>query len=145
MQISPILESNPLVPIKLQNKIRKKYDSYPFDEMDYRHYAIIVKGSKIISEGSNNMKSTPYAMVALNCLHKAEIHKDELRTMHAEMKAIKRVKNKDRLKGASIFVFSMNRKSEIRISKPCDLCRHYIEKYGISKVYYTANGHWEKE
>lgn len=130
---------------KIQKKIRKNYDSYPFDNMDYKHCAIITKGGRIISENFNNMKSHPFAMKPLGCLHKPEIDRDDLRTLHAEMAAIKSIKNKNRLKGASIFVFSMNRKGELRISRPCDLCMHYIKMYGISKIYYTSSNGWIKE
>ncbi len=134
-----------LVPIRIQKKIRKNYDSYPFVDMDYKHCAIITKNGKIISEGFNNMKSHPFAMRPLGCLHKPEIDYRDLRTLHAEMKAVKNIKDKNRLKGASIFVFSMNRKGQLRISRPCDLCMYYLKMYGISKIYYTINGKWEKE
>ena len=134
-----------IIPLKMHNKIKKGYDECQFDEMDYKHYAVITKAGRIISSGRNNMKSTPFAMRPLNCLHKAEIFNDDLRTMHAEMSAIKKVKNKDRLKGASIFVYSLNRRGELRISRPCSLCLHYIKEYEISKIYYTDKGGWKKE
>jgi len=130
---------------KIQKKIRKNYDAYPFADMDYKHCAIITKGGRIISSEMNNMKSHPFAMKPLGCLHKSEITKDDLRTMHAEMAAIRKIKNKDRLKGASIFVFSMNRRGNLRISRPCTLCMYYIKLYGISKIYYTIENGWMKE
>lgn len=145
LEPSPSLGISYSIPSKIQSKIEKGYNQCEFDDMDYRHYAVITKSGRIISEGKNNMRSHPFAMKPLNCLHKPEIFNDDLRTMHAEMKAIKKVKNKSRLKGASIFIYSLNRRGELRISRPCNLCMHYIKQFGISKIYYSDMGGWKKE
>jgi len=60
-------------------------------------------------------------------------------SIHAETDAIKK-KKKD-LKGCSLLVIRINKKSQLRFSKPCDTCMKYIKYVGIKKIYYSLNNY----
>ena len=84
------------------------------------------------------------AMLPLNVLHsKKEIVNLDLRTIHAEMDAIRKVKNKEILSGCEIWVYSEFQNGEMRISKPCSLCQYYINLYNIKTVHFSNESGWE--
>ena len=91
----------------------------------YLHGCVIVKGGVIISTGYNNYSKGKYR----------SIH-----SMHAEMDAIKNLKEKEKLRGASLYVVRISERGFCN-SKPCIDCTHKLIKimnlYGLGKVYYS--------
>jgi deoxycytidylate deaminase len=61
------------------------------------------------------------------------------RTIHAEMDAISRVKNKQHLKGATIYVARKGRNQKAGMSCPCKMCQGLISKYGLKKAVFTTD------
>ena len=90
----------------------RKIDSSNSDySVQHRHAAVIVKGGRVLSSGVNRIKTHPNAVV------KDEDGELICKSIHAEMDAISRVKNKDQLKGATIYV---------------------ARKHGLSKAVFTT-------
>ena len=130
---------------KFTQSLPKLYKEHLHPECRFKHVAVIVKGGKILSIGFNNMRSHPMAMKPLNVLkNKKEIDELDLRTIHAEMDAIRKIKDKSLLSSCEIWIYSEDKKGNLRISKPCELCLYYINLYNIKNIYYTNNNFWEK-
>jgi tRNA(Arg) A34 adenosine deaminase TadA len=55
-------------------------------------------------------------------------------SLHCEVVAIHNAKTD--LRGSSLLVVRINRKGELRLSKPCFFCQMYIDYVGINMVYY---------
>lgn len=100
-----------------------------------RHGAVIVHEGEIIGSGFNINLSHP--MVQVYNQHK---------TLHAEMVAILRVKNKRLLKDSSIYVARINGFGDRMMSKPCPTCMELIRNtWKIKNIYYTdPDGDWVK-
>tara|TARA_R110000796_G_scaffold22706_1_gene65537 strand:- start:47 stop:478 length:432 start_codon:yes stop_codon:yes gene_type:complete len=98
----------------------------------HRHAAIIVKGGRVLSVGRNRDKTHPDA------IGYEEDGTPYTRTIHAEMDAISRVKNKEHLKGATIFVARKGRNNEPGMSCPCKMCQSLINKYGLKRAVFTT-------
>ena len=104
-------------------------------EIQHRHAAVIVKAGRVLSVGRNRDKT-----------HPDSVGVDEggelfTRTIHAEMDAILKVKNKEHLKGATIYVARKGRNQKPGMSCPCKMCQGLISKYGLKKaVFTTENG-----
>jgi deoxycytidylate deaminase len=93
-------------------------------EMLHRHGAIIYRNGEVIGQGFN---------------HRAD-HLFHSFSLHAEVAAIKNVKKKDRqkLKDATLIVVRVGNDGNIKMSKPCENCRRFIESSGIKKVFYST-------
>lgn len=99
-----------------------------------RHGCVVVHGGKIIGSGFN-----------INLKHPMIKQFNELKTLHAEMIAIMRVKNKRLLKDSALFVTRISPKGKSIMSKPCCICMNVIKSFGVKDIYYTnEDGNWVK-
>lgn len=135
---------------KKSNRSRKFYDktidlirnSVYSDDLRIRHGAIIIKGGNIIGQGINSMKNHPMAFLPI-IMGESNREIGNVLTIHAEMQAIKSVKNKKNLKGSVMFVGRLSLDQKERMSCPCESCEFYIKKYQIQKVVYSiGNNEW---
>ena len=98
----------------------------------HRHAAVIVKAGRVLSVGRNRDKTHPDSVGVDD---DGEVF---TRTIHAEMDAILKVKNKDHLKGATIYVARKGRNQKAGMSCPCKMCQGLISKYGFKKAVFTT-------
>lgn len=71
---------------------------------------------------------------------------DPHKTVHAEINAIMRTVNKDKLKGSTIVVYRQDNHGNSAMARPCDMCEKMLRKYGVKKMIYTNNnGTWTEE
>ena len=92
--------------------------------------ACILSKNRVISVGFNQrFKTNPF-------IRKFDPHK----TIHAEMSAIFRIKNKSLLKGATMVVYrEKNEDKSIGMAKPCPVCQEIMKHYGFEKMIYTTD------
>lgn len=95
-----------------------------------KHGAVIVKGGSIIATGVNTLK-----------YYNPDL--DILTSVHAEISAIKKVKNKEKLRGSKMYVGRLACYGPAQ-SCPCDNCKKVILEFGIRDVYYTTANGWER-
>ena len=93
------------------------------------HICTIVKGNRILStavnQGGTRSSGCGFSQY----------------TIHAEMNALKRLGNVEKLRGATMYVWRFNAKGQPSNSKPCCQCQTVLEKcmreYGLKQVFYT--------
>lgn len=91
--------------------------------------AAILKRKKLISIGWNQDKTHTQSKTWAN-------------RHHAEFHALVGTSKID-LAGTTIFVARLDKKEELKISKPCPECRELIQAAGIRKVFYINEfGSW---
>ena len=91
------------------------------------HYAAVVISGKPVSIGCSGL-----AGCSKICKHAV--------TRHAEMDAINKVKDKNRLRKASLWSVRwkmVNGEYVLGNAKPCQYCRELAKRYGIKTVYYS--------
>ena len=111
----------------------RKIDSANSDySVQHRHAAIIVKSGRVLSSGVNRIKTHPDAVI------EAEDGEIICKSVHAEMDAILKVKNKEQLKGATIYVARKGRLDQVGMSLPCSMCQRNLVKYGFRKAVFTT-------
>ena len=104
------------------------------DHPDHPVGAAIMINGKIISSGCNQgLKTHTYVMQ-----HGWKNGHQNNKTLHAELAAIFKVKNKKNLKGATIFVYRQTKSGTFGMARPCCMCMDLIRHYGIKKVIYTT-------
>ena len=97
----------------LRLALRKiKSENYS-EKIVQRHVAVIVKSGRILAVGRNRDKTHPVAVAFGD--DGARI----LKSIHAELDAISRVKNKEQLRGATIYVARVGRSGHPGMSCPC--------------------------
>ncbi len=124
------------------NKIRNKFLKLALRRIDgeeyshqiqHRHAAVIVKAGRVLSIGRNRDKTHP------NSIEYDEHGNLYTRSIHAEMDAISKVKNKSHLKGATIYVARKGRSGEAGMSCPCKMCQSFISRYGLKRAVFTTD------
>lgn len=97
----------------------------------HRLGAVIVKGGRVLSVGTNAIRYTKYLP-----------NRKYPESVHAEEAAIVRLlqsRRQDDLVGADIYVCRVNRNGQPRLARPCPSCEALIHAVGIRNVYWTTN------
>lgn len=103
------------------------------DNLQYKHSAVIVKAGRVLAIGRNRDKTHPNAV-------RLDVDGNPFcRSIHAEMDAIARVKNKGTLRGAIIYVARKGRTGLPGMSCPCKMCQAEINKYGLKRAVFTTD------
>lgn len=97
---------------------------------NHKHHkigSVIVRCGKVLSVGTNNIKTHPKSP-------------HPFKSLHAEMAAI--LLAKQDLKDCELYVFRELKDGSLALSRPCEYCWELIYASGIKEVHYTANqGH----
>ena len=110
---------------RLRKIAKKTADASPHH---IRLGAVVFHKNRILSTGFNTSKGiTRYLKIF------------RFATCHAEISAIRNVKNRELLKGSEIFVFRESKAGTPMISRPCGLCTQVMYEHGIKKVWYTVS------
>lgn len=104
---------------------------HPFKkQLTALHGSVIVRGGSVLSWALNNPGKCGFSE------HYA--YHDGF-TIHSELNAIKKVRNKIDLTGCTMFNLRLSKHGEIRMSKPCQSCERLLARYGFKKVIYSTD------
>ncbi len=98
---------------------------------DYRHGAILIKGSKILSSCNNKNRHVRFGrrFRKRDCGHA---------TQHAELGCVLGL-DRSVTKGATIYVVRIGKRGEYRLSKPCEMCQQVLKHVGVKRVHYSID------
>ena len=100
---------------------------------NHRHYTFIFRRNKLLSVGHNSTLTHPLAQ-RFGCL-----------AIHAELKAIQLLDNKEILPKCKVINVRINKRGQFRLSSPCQSCCKLLSYLGVQQVYYsTSQGRYEK-
>ncbi len=88
----------------------------------YKHSAALLQGNKVITVGNNKHLDIKYNNEGIKI------------SIHAEIDCMSNCKN---VKGLDLIVIRVNKKGELRNSKPCQECLEKLRKKGIRNVIYS--------
>ena len=118
-----------------QHILNRAIDEAKKSQHSARMGAVIFNKSRIISVGHNFKGS------------RRKLHPRFTRyqdSIHAEVGAI--LNARTNLSGCSILVVRINKEEQLRLAKPCQKCKMYLDYVGIKNIYYsTSNPFIEKE
>lgn len=106
-----------------------EYDYFP-------HYSFVVQNNKILDYGTNNKKVPPYH----HGFHKRINNYVIGPKTHSEINAYRKakgllIKNRD----FEMINIRLNKKGQLRISKPCCCCYEILSELGCSKFFYSSD------
>jgi deoxycytidylate deaminase len=123
---------------ELCSGLKKAYEASL--QADHPHYhlgcAIMFQGKQISIGANDKTRSHPY-------VHYHGEHFNH--GIHAEMAAIFRVKKKDSLKGATIYIYRQTKNGTFANARPCSMCFELIRSLGIKKMVYTVENGIKEE
>lgn len=94
-----------------------------------RHVSLLLYGGKIVSIGTNLLKTDTFAYKLYKYAY-----------IHSELAAIKKCPHGIPIEDCKIFNFRLSKNSDrFLMCKPCHSCTKLIDAYGIKEVYYTDN------
>lgn len=89
----------------------------------FRLGAIVVKSGRVLSQGVNIAKKSPFTPPCRE-------------SIHAEVTAIRNAKSPD---GATIYVARLNSFDKMAIAKPCEYCVEHMIANGIQRVVFSID------
>lgn len=94
---------------------------------EFRHGAALMDGARVVSAGFNSYKTHPLLA-----------DKTEFPYLHAEQHAMFKY-GLDNCTGLELFVLRVGKQGDIYMSRPCDVCQHFIKEAGLSRVNWSEN------
>tara|TARA_R100000008_G_C3550595_1_gene150180 strand:+ start:239 stop:643 length:405 start_codon:yes stop_codon:yes gene_type:complete len=97
----------------------------------FRHGAVLVKGGNILNASYNKNNYCSFG-------NRFRDPKTGNATLHAEIGTVLGL-DRSVTRGSSVYVVRINKKSEYRLSKPCEMCCAVLKHCGVSKIYYSTS------
>lgn len=105
------------------------------DHPKFKVGACLVYKGRVLSIGFNQiLKSHPLTRMF-----------NEHQTIHAEVSAIVRLKNKELLPHCTMVVYREGAIGNLALAKPCPTCRKILKFFKINKIAYTTYGGYIEE
>lgn len=123
---------------KIQNLMRHAKNASIKSNYRVMIGAVIVSNGKVISSGWSQEKTHPF--IETNGQYQTTNGWHIAKNMHAEVAAVFKVKHKESLEGATIYVYRQNKDGEMVNSRPCPMCEKVLRQYGFKKMVYTVDG-----
>jgi hypothetical protein len=106
------------------------------------HFAFGFKKSKLLAIGQNNPEKTHPQALMLARRFNTDIEHPYL---HAETDLISRLWGKHYIDGSlKIVVLRLNKRGELRCSKPCEKCSQILNSLGIYKIWWSEDNGFNK-
>lgn len=93
--------------------------------------AVIVRGGSVLSIATNTL--------GLNTFVYHHAPHAGVRSIHAEINAVFKVRRKVDLEDSVMYVARRTYHGDVALAKPCPMCVYVLQRYGIKRVYYTVN------
>lgn len=108
-----------------ENLIRRAVKVAQCSTYRWKHGAVVAKGNKVLGFAPNKFRNAPLV--------------DEHNVSdHAERATLRELlKNRDDLRGCTIYISRINKTGETMMSRPCPDCMKAIIEAGIKEIVYT--------
>lgn len=128
--------------LNISTSLLPRAKEYRSTKNKFFHFAFGYHKNKLIAIGQNNPEKTNAKALML-------AKRFNLRTdypyLHAETDLISRLWGKYYIdSNLSVVVIRLNKRGELRNSKPCERCREILECLGINKLYWSVNNGFSK-
>lgn len=112
-----------------------KAESLKAKHRQHKLGAVLVYRKGVVAKGHNDAVKT----------HPIMRKYDNYKTLHAEVSAIIKLKNKDILKDCDMYIYRETKNGDLALSRPCSVCSKLLRMMGLRNVYFTTPNGWAKE
>ena len=134
-----IIEQSVGIAITLLPKVKMNRNT----KNKFFHFAFGYKKNKLLAIGQNNPEKTHTQALVL--AQRFNIH-NEYPYLHAETDLISRLWGKHYVDSSlKMVIVRLNKRGQLRCSKPCERCNQIIRSLGLNKVWWsTENGFYKQ-
>ena len=119
-----------------EDYIDKVIDYAKASEAKFRHAAICLdKRGQIVSHATNSRKTHP-----LQAEYAKRTGKEQKVSLHAEIAAL--IRARDDIE--TVVVARINKRGELRNSRPCPICRLALEEAEVKEIWFSTDKGFEK-
>ena len=119
-----------------EDYIDKVIDYAKHSEAKFRHAAICLdKRGQIVSHATNSRKTHP-----MQAEYAKRTGKEQKVSLHAEIAALIRAREDIE----TVVVARINKRGELRNSRPCPICRLALEEASVSEIWFSTDIGFEK-
>ena len=119
-----------------EDYIDKVIDYAKHSEAKFRHAAICLdKRGQIVSHATNSRKTHP-----MQAEYAKRTGKEQKVSLHAEIAALIRAREDIE----TVVVARINKRRELRNSRPCPICRLALEEASVSEIWFSTDRGFEK-
>ena len=119
-----------------EDYIDKVIDYAKHSPAKFRHAAICLDGKgRIVSYATNSRKTHP-----LQAEYARRTGKEQKVSLHAEIAAL--IKAREDIE--TVVVARINKRGELRNSRPCPICKLALEEAGVEEVWFSTDKGFEK-
>jgi len=119
-----------------EDYIDKVIDYAKHSEAKFRHAAICLDNKgRIVSWATNSRKTHP-----LQAEYARRTGKEQKVSLHAEIAAL--IRARDDIE--TVVVARINKRGDLRNSRPCPICRLALEEAGVKEVWFSTDKGFEK-
>ena len=119
-----------------EDYIDKVIDYAKHSEAKFRHAAICLdKRGQIVSHATNSRKTHP-----MQAEYAKRTGKEQKVSLHAEIAAL--IRARDDIE--TVVVARINKRGELRNSRPCPICRLALEEASVSEIWFSTDIGFEK-
>lgn len=109
-------------------------------ELEHHHYAVLVKGGKIVATGRNQACKNSIVLDYEHFLYPRKKNPN----LHAELNCASAIRDID-LSGYKLYVIRVTNGGAVGNSRPCLMCENYLRDRGLKKAYYSINNNtWDE-
>ena len=119
-----------------EDYIDKVIDAAKQSEAKFRHAALCINSrGHIVASATNSRKTHPQ-----QAEYAKRTGREQKVSLHAEIAALIRAREDVEI----VIVCRLNKRSELRLSKPCPVCRLALEEAGVKEVWFSTDKGFEK-
>jgi len=119
-----------------EDYIDKVIDAAKQSEAKFRHAALCLNSKgHVVSVGTNSRKTHPQ-----QAEYAKRLGKKQKANLHAEIAAL--VKAREDVD--TVIVCRLNKNTELRLSKPCPVCKLALDEAGVREVWFSTDKGFEK-
>jgi len=119
-----------------EDYIDKVVDAAKHSESKFRHAAICLNSSgHIVATATNSRKTHPQ-----QAEYAKRVGRPQKVSLHAELAAL--IKAREDVE--TVVVCRLNKRGELRLSKPCPVCRLALDEAGVDEVWFSTDRGFEK-
>ena len=119
-----------------EDYVDKVVDAAKMSESKFRHAAICLNhNGHIVATATNSRKTHPQ-----QAEYAKRVGRPQKVSLHAELAAL--IKAREDVE--TVVVCRLNKRGELRLSKPCPVCRLALDEAGVDEVWFSTDIGFEK-